>query len=150
DGLRLSLTGSLSESVGAQSFSLIHGVLAQSPYDGRCVSLMDSFQTRFSLSMPGFAIQDIRSNYAYIADGIIDESHLKFSKVQLHLNCLSEWVDVTGIEQVQEPNAETQETHGITLIYKQLKPIILSSHDVRIAIEFYGTLDRSFPHRTAM
>lgn len=153
DGLLLSLTGSLSEPFrgsGGQSFSLIHGVLAQSPYNGRFVSLMDSFQTRFSLSMPGFATQDIISNYAYIADGIIDESYLKFSKIQLHLNCLREWVNVTGIQQAQEPDAGTQETHGVTLSYRPRQPIILSNRDVRVAIEFQGIVDEVLSRRTVI
>jgi len=110
---------------------------------------MDNFQTRFSLSMPGFTTQDIRSNYAYIADAIIDESDLKFSKIELHLHCLREWVDVTGIELALEPDAGTQEARGVTLSYKPLKPIILSNYNVRIAIEFQHILDRSLSRRTA-
>ena len=145
DGLLLSLTGSLSEpfgGAGVKSFPLIHGVLVESPY-GRCVSLINSFPTRISLSIPGFATQDIVSSYAYIANGMIDESCQKLSKIQLYLNRLREWVDVTGIQRPLGADTGMEETHEVTLSYKLPEPILLSNRNVRVAIEFEASMSET-------
>src|SRR5688572_2934858 len=68
-GLLLTLTGSFGDDLSSKesdTYPIIHGVISDSPYDGRFVTLVDCFRKRVTLAVPGFASEEIRANRAYV------------------------------------------------------------------------------------
>lgn len=102
DGLLLSLTGTLSETFGrgAGSYALIYGLVADNPY-GRLVTLVDSFQRRSTLAIPGFASEQIRANRAYIGSlHLGTEEQSQFLFLRASYTHLAEWSGLTGFKRL--------------------------------------------------
>jgi hypothetical protein len=99
-GITLSLTGTLRTSAvirEAVEYPIIHGVIADSPYPGKMVTLVGSFQRRGRFTIPGFESEEIRANRAYIgSDYVAGEEQARFASIRASYVNLAEWSSLTG------------------------------------------------------
>jgi hypothetical protein len=130
DGLLLSLTGTLADDLGRapSPYPLIHGVVADNPY-GRLVTLVDCFQRRSTLAIPGFASEEIRANRAYVgARYLFDEERSQFISVRATYSNLAEWSGLTGFRSFL---AEPSSPGIISAQYQTPAPVELTLEDER-------------------
>lgn len=122
-GIILSLTGTLRETVHATeaiTYPLIHGVIAESPYEGKLVTLVNCFRRRTRLAIPGFELEEIRANRAYIGTGhLANEDLSRFVSVRANYAHLDEWSNLSGFRDF-EP--EYPEPGVVVVRYEEPRP----------------------------
>ena len=134
-GLLLSLTGTLSKDFnrGAGSYALIYGLVADNPY-GRFVTLVDCFQRRSTLAIPGFASEQIRANRAYIGSlHLRTEEESQFLSVRASYTHLAEWSGLTGFTRLL---AERPTPGTIAARYQKPAPLeLVVEQERRLRVE---------------
>lgn len=100
EGLRLQLTGTLSEStkmLQPEHYPLILGLVSECPL-GNLVTLTGCDQRAVSFSSPGFTREELYAQRAYFGSHLIHEGDFKFKRCHLRLSYLSDWVQEHGIK----------------------------------------------------
>jgi hypothetical protein len=129
DGLRLTLTGSLGEPWGSlevRTYPVIYGVLRDSPY-GRMATLEDSFQTSASLGIPGFSLETIHSNRAFIGNGILENPGRSFSSLVLKIAHLVDWLGYRHYD--TEWNVQDGSFKSFSIRYAPVPPLEAAMQD---------------------
>lgn len=131
-GILLSLTGTLRDGLSSpvpDTYPIIHGVISQSPYDGKLVTLVDCFRKRAAWVIPGFASEEIRANRAYVGTRYLSsEEDARFVSFRATYSHLPEWSGLTGFRQrVRQDNAP-----GVIAVpYDRPAPLELCATDTR-------------------
>jgi len=102
-GLILSLIGSLGEGgfprPDVPEYPIIHGVITESPYFGKLVTLVDCFRRTARLRIPRFISEEIWANRAYVGTRHLDgEGTSRFISLRASYANLAEWTGLTGFK----------------------------------------------------
>lgn len=123
-GLILSLTGAFSDDLSSKesdTYPIIHGVISDSPYDGRLVTLVDCFRKRVTFAVPGFASEEIRANRAYIGTRhLATEEDAHFVSFRATYAHLPEWSGLSGFRQLVR---QDEQSGVLNLPYERPSPL---------------------------
>jgi hypothetical protein len=142
DGITLSLLGTLRELAhGLEhiTYPTIHGIIADSPYPGKLITLVNCFRKGATFTIPGFETEEIRANRAYIGtDHLLDEDQARFASVRARYAYLAEWSGLTGFRNF-EPQHPTPQ--AVLVRYESPPPVELriGERNARLEVDWLAS-----------
>jgi hypothetical protein len=133
DGIRVLLFEGFSNSWGnfdPEEYRTLFGIIDEHPH-GRFVTLVNCKEIRHSLGMPGFAMQELLAEIAYLGEAYLADSDRKFIGIQLRVAHFDEWFDCYNFKtKLLEPAS----AGGMTVTFRRPEGIEFSVRDKRLRI----------------